>query len=207
MQVVRDLVRLADQRSELGPSIFGLIRHDRAAARRSLKERARLRPVVASQRHRRLAFPRLPPDDAPARADRIGHATQQGGEVRGAHALGRQHLKGADDEGVAREDRQRFSVGRVDRRSAATFSRVVKTRKVVVHQRGAMQKLNGAGRRVRVFFRPTTREIHGVAQQGPQASPAPEAGVPHGFSKAWRHASPSGDGFQVVFQSRFQKRM
>jgi hypothetical protein len=116
-------------------------------------------------------------------------------------------LKGPDDERVAAEYRQRFSVGGVHRRLAATFGGVVEAREVVVYEGCTVQKLDGAGGGACALLRASTCEVYGVAKPRPQACAATEAGVSHRISKAWRYAAPSGDGFQVVSQSRFQNQM
>jgi hypothetical protein len=133
------------------------------------------------------------PADAPA--EQRGQRRQQAQRLRRGR-LGQQ-LEGQHDQPIAGQHRQPLAIGRMHRRHAAARGRVVEARQIVMHQRGAMQQLDGRGRgvghgRVRIAAGPRDRQ----AQLRTDARTAGEDRVPHRSGQQrrplWRRAQRQG---------------
>jgi hypothetical protein len=114
------------------------------------KERACLGAVISLQRNVRLAFPGLPGADAMRRtgglADQPDHPCDAVGSL--GHAA-RNGLERVDDERVAHKHRDGLTEGNVNGRQPAPQIRIIETRQIIMHQRGAMQQLDGGSSRIR----------------------------------------------------------
>ena len=144
--VVGHLVGLAQPLAQRKPG-FG-----RGTGRQSARRRGRgeqgtcFGALVVGQRDPRFAFPGLARHDAERHADALGNGAQQRRQAKRRFARRRtQSLKRQHDERVTGQHRQAFAVRKVHRSAAPAGGGVVKTRQVVVNQRGTVQQLDGAG--------------------------------------------------------------
>ena len=161
------------------------------------EQRAGLGPLVGRQFHLGFAFPGLAGHDAVRGTGAAAHQLQQAGQAvdvfgRLPCAMG-QGLVCQHDEGIAGEQGQRFAIQTVHRGLAAPGVGVVEGGHVVVHQRGAVQQLDGHGRRVAqgrgaVAAGPRHRQ----AELGPDACATGKHRVPHGRQQPGRGAGAVG---------------
>jgi hypothetical protein len=106
-------------------------------------------------------------------------AEHRAGELRPTLAGVAEQLKGADDQGVAAEDRELLAVDDVDRRLAAAQRGVVEAGEIVVDQGGAVQQLDRHGRgerELRVGVAAGARDLEAEARA--EAGASRKDGVP-----------------------------
>ena len=198
--VVSHLIGLTQMRTQGAPG-FGVAACGLSAGHGGgFEEGAGLQPLVFPQGDARFTFPGLAGHDATRHADTdadgVHHPQRTFGRVCGGT---HQHLEGHDDQRVAHQHRQALAEGAVHRRLATARGRVVKTRQVVVHQRRAVQQLDGGsggvGQRGPVV---TACAGHRQAQLRADARTARKHGVVHGCRQLGRaamaHAGRHGGG-------------
>lgn len=189
--VVGDLVRLAEQAAQRSPSRRVAATRERAGTDRRFEQRAGLGPMVEPNVRMGLRLPRLTCDDSSNGTDAGRDDRDHRAELLCVLDGATQDFVGGDDESVAGQHRELFAKLGVDRRPTSSNRGIVEARQVVMDQGGAVQELQGHGRRFgsrRIFASRRIGDSHSEAR--PNTCATGEEGVVHRGSKPGRRAGP-----------------